>query len=479
MIPLVLSARAAAALLTHWRDGSSGPAYSALADAVRVLAIDGRVAVGTRLPAERQLADALGVSRTTVASAYALLRDDGFLRSTRGSGSVLRLPSAVAGRPDPDHLAAPVDGDLLDLRKAALHAAPGVAEAAVRAVQGLPAALVGNGYDTVGDPGLRAAIADRYTTRGLPTTADQVLVTLGAQHAIALLARVLVRRGTAVLIESPTYPHAHEAFRAAGARLVAVPVDAHDGWDGDALVSALRRSAPAVAYLMPDLHNPTAATMPSALREAVLAAAADAGTVVIADETMAELRIDGDVVPPFATAGPAVLIGSAGKVFWGGLRVGWIRADPALLQRLVLARPTGDLGTPAIEQRIVRELVPDTAAALEARRTFLRAARDTVVAGLRDRVPEWEVPAPAGGLSTWVRLGRPVSSALVLAARAEGLVLTSGGAFGPHGGFEGFLRVPYAVPADAQVRLVEALGRAWTRLDSAVRAPGRPIAAVV
>lgn len=479
MTPLLLGTRTAVALLAHWRDGSEGPAYTALADAVRVLAMDGRVAVGTRLPAERQLAEALGVSRTTVANAYAQLRADGFLQSTRGSGSVLGLPAAMAARPDPDHLAAPVDAGLLDLRKAALHAAPGVAEAAVRAVQGLPAALVGSGYDTVGDPGLRAAVAERYSERGLPTTPDQVLVTLGAQHAIALLARVLVRRGAGVLIESPTYPHAHEAFRAAGGRLVAVPVDVHDGWDVDALVTALRRTAPAVAYLMPDLHNPTGATMPVHVREAVLAAAADVGTVVVADETMGELRIDGDPVAPMAAAGPAVLIGSADKVFWGGLRIGWIRADPSLLQRLVLARPIGDLGTPALDQLVVRELIPHTAAALEARRTFLRAARDTVVAGLRAAVPAWEVPSPAGGLSTWVRLGRPVSSALVLAARAEGLALTSGGTFGPHGGFEGFLRVPYAVPPDAQVRLVDALSRAWASVDTAARAPRRPIAAVV
>ncbi|WXF91823.1 aminotransferase class I/II-fold pyridoxal phosphate-dependent enzyme [Curtobacterium flaccumfaciens pv. flaccumfaciens] len=143
------------------------------------------------------------------------------------------------------------------------------------------------------------------------------------------------------------------------------------------------------------------------------------------------------------------MIGSAAKVFWGGLRIGWIRADPALLQRLLLARPTGDLGTPVLDQLVVRELVPRTAAFLEARRASLREGRDAVVGALRARLPEWDVPAPAGGLTTWVGLGRPVSSALVLAARAEGVVLASGGVFGPDGGFERFLRVPFTMaPAD-------------------------------
>ncbi|MCM3505908.1 PLP-dependent aminotransferase family protein [Curtobacterium sp. ODYSSEY 48 V2] len=483
MPPVSLSARAAALLLADWRDGTDAPAYEALSDAVRVLVIDGRVPLGVRLPAERGLAEALGVSRTTVANAYARLRDDGFVVSLRGSGSVVHLPRDLAGRPDPERLGGVVPGDLLDLRKAALHAAPEVADAVERAVRSVPAALAGIGYDTVGDPGLRAAIADRYTERGLPTDPSQVVVTIGAQHAIALLARVLVRRGDTVLVESPTYPHAHEAFREAGARLVGVPVDARAGWDAAALETTLRRTAPAVAYVMPELHNPTGATMTADTRRLLLDVAATTGTTVVADETMGELRIDGDPAPPLAAADPSgasvVMIGSAAKVFWGGLRIGWVRAAPELLQRLLLARPTGDLGTPVLDQLVARELVPRTAAVLEGRRTFLRAGRDELVAGLRARLPEWDVPSPAGGLTTWVGLGRPVSSALVLAARAEGVLLASGGVFGPDGGFERFLRVPWTTAAADRERLVDVLGRAWSRIGGEAAGTRGSLAAVV
>ncbi|MFJ3028303.1 PLP-dependent aminotransferase family protein [Curtobacterium sp. NPDC087080] len=480
MPPVSLSARAAALLLADWRDGTDAPAYEALSDAVRVLVIDGRVPLGVRLPAERGLAEALGVSRTTVANAYARLRDDGFLVSLRGSGSVVHLPRDLAGRPDPERLGGVVPGDLLDLRKAALHAAPEVAEAVERAVRSVPAALAGIGYDTVGDPGLRAAIADRYTERGLPTDPSQVVVTIGAQHAIALLARVLVRRGDTVLVESPTYPHAHEAFREAGARLVGVPVDARAGWDAAALETTLRRTAPAVAYVMPELHNPTGATMTADTRRLLLDVAATTGTTVVADETMGELRIDGVGGPPLAALSPdVVMIGSAAKVFWGGLRIGWVRAAPELLQRLLLARPTGDLGTPVLDQLVARELVPRTADVLEGRRTFLRAGRDELVAGLRARLPEWDVPSPAGGLTTWVGLGRPVSSALVLAARAEGVLLASGGVFGPDGGFERFLRVPYTMAAADRERLVDVLGRAWSRIGGEGAGVRGSLAAVV
>ncbi|WP_267422089.1 MULTISPECIES: MocR-like transcription factor YczR [unclassified Curtobacterium] len=480
MTPVLLSARSAALLLSEWRTDSDATAYGALADAVRVLVIDGRVPLGARLPAERGLAEALGVSRTTVANAYARLREDGFLVSLRGSGSVVRLPADLAGRPDPERLGGVVEGDVLDLRKAAMHAAPGVADAVERAMRHVPAALAGIGYDTVGDPGLRAAIASRYTDRGLPTSPDQVIVTVGAQHAIALLARVLVRRGDGVLVESPTYPHAHEAFREAGGRLVGVPVDARGGWDTGVLETALRRSAPAVAYVMPELHNPTGATMSAEVRALLVDVAASVGTTVIADETMGELRIDGPAAVPLATlSDDVVMIGSAAKVFWGGLRIGWIRARPALLQRLLLARPTGDLGTPVLDQLVARELVPRTEAVLEARRTALRQGRDEVVGALRTRLPEWDVPSPAGGLTTWVGLGRPVSSALVLAARAEGVVLASGGVFGPDGGFERFLRVPFTMPPADRVRMVDVLERAWGRVGGAPAGARGSLAAVV
>lgn len=480
---MLLSARSAALLLTDWRDGTDAPAYEALSDAIRVLVIDGRVAQGVRLPAERGLAAALGVSRTTVANAYARLRSDGFVVSVRGSGSVVHLPASLIGRPDPERLGGVVDDELLDLRKAAMHSAPGVAEAIERAVRHVPAALAGIGYDTVGDPGLRSAIADRYTERGLPTDPSQVIVTIGAQHAIALLARVLVRRGDAVLVESPTYPHAHEAFREAGGRLVGVPVDARTGWDAAALETTLRRTAPAVAYVMPELHNPTGATMSASTRQLLLSVAASVGTTVIADETMGELRIEGSPSLPLAAADPSgasvVMIGSAAKVFWGGLRIGWIRAAPALLQRLLAARPTGDLGTPVLDQLVARELVPRTAAVLEARRESLRQGRDDVVGALRARLPEWDVPSPAGGLTTWVGLGRPVSSALVLAARSEGVVLASGGVFGPDGGFERFLRVPFTMAPADRGRLVDVLERAWARVGGETTGVRGSLAAVV
>jgi len=455
-----ISARVLDTLLTGWRAAGHVPAYVALADRIRVLILDGRIPVGTRLPAERDFAARIGVSRTTVTATYGDLRSSGHLDSVRGSGSVARLPGrepvAIGGLP----------AGHLDFSKAALPASPYLADAAVRAAHALPSYLGDTGFDPIGLPLLRQAIADRYVVRGLETRPDQIMVTIGAQHAIALLARVLLSRGDSALVESPSYPHAFDALRVAGGRLVPVSVTSDDGWDEHGLEQALKRTSPAIAYTMPDFHNPTGRVMSAELRERMLALADRQGTVVIADETMAELRIDGPTAQlPLAAHGPAVLVGSLGKTVWGGVRIGWIRAEPALIQRLERARPAGDLGTPILEQLIATDLLGDFEAVLAGRRTQLAAGRDRLEEQLRQRMPEWSVPHVAGGLTTWVNLGNPVSSQLTLAARGEGVVLASGPRFGIDGAFERFLRVPFSYSPEDTDRGVAALGRAWDALS--------------
>jgi DNA-binding transcriptional MocR family regulator len=456
----VVSARSLSVLLSDWRGPESGAAYSGLADRIRLLVLDGRIPLGTRLPAERELAAILGLSRTTVTAAYGLLRDAGFVTSTQGSGSVARLPHSSPRAPEEDR------PGILDFTKAILPAYPGVAAAAVRAAELLPAYLGNGGFDTIGLPVLREAIADRYRARGLPTSADEILVTIGAQHAIALVARVLLSRGDNVLIESPSYPHAIEALRDAGGRLRPVSVSTEGGWDESGIEQVLRRSSPTLGYLMPDFHNPTGQTMTDELREKVVGIANSVGTVLIADETMGELAIDGPRhTLPFAAHGTAgsrpILIGSVGKSLWGALRIGWIRAERPIIQRLARARPAGDLGTPLLEQLIVADLLGDYDAILEVRREQLRVGRDYLRGVLAERLPEWDVPLPSGGQTFWINIGAPVSSQLTLAARNEGLLLGAGPWFGIDGAFERFLRIPFSHPLADLDRAVEALARAW------------------
>jgi DNA-binding transcriptional MocR family regulator len=467
-----LTARSLEHLLGSWRTSAAG--YQALADRIRLLVLDGRIPIGTRLPAERDLAGRLELSRTTVAAAYRQLREGGFVDSVRGSGSVTRLP----GRTLP--LPAVAGEGMLDFTKASLPAASTLAAAARAAADELPRFLPEPGYDPVGLPHLRAEIAERYTRRGLPTDPEQILVTVGAQQAIALIARTFLQRGDRVVIEVPTYPHAIEAVRLAGARLVPITVtapeegphrlgDEPDGWDADAIEQTFRRANPALAYLIPDFHNPTGASMSPETRQRVLAAAAGHGAIVVADETTAELDIDrlGEYLPmpryadPAAPPSPIIMIGSASKTLWGGLRIGWIRAERAHLQRLIGAKPASDLGTPILEQLVVAHMIPQLDAIAEERREQLREGRTIVQRLVAETFPEWTMPVQHGGLTAWVGIGAPVSSALALAARSHGLLIAAGPRFGIDGAFERFLRIPITYSAAEYDRAFAALSHAW------------------
>ncbi|MFZ4893593.1 PLP-dependent aminotransferase family protein [Plantibacter sp. Mn2098] len=464
MASITLSARSLTALLGEWK--SAAPVYRGLADRIRLLVLDGRIPVGTRLPAERELADRLALSRTTVTAAYRELRDAGYLRSTRGSGSVTLLPGS------PTALAAVPQGGFLDFSKAAVPPCPEVIDAAVAAAAELPRYMHDWDYDLVGMPGLRQAIADRYTARGLPTDADEIMITVGAQHAIALIARTMLSRGDRVLVEMPSYPHAYEALRGAGARLGAATVSSETGWDPREIEQWFARTSPALAYLMPDFHNPTGASMPLDTRERVARAAERHGTVLVIDETTAELNIDRpESYPPFvATATAAcgrsaaasiITIGSVGKTVWGGLRIGWIRADRGIIRKLVSTRSMGDLGTPILDQLTVAELMPVMDGIVERRGRQLGATRDRLVDLLHDRLPEWSVPRVNGGIATWVNLGEAASSQLALAARSHGLVIVAGPRFGIDGAFERYLRIPISYPWGDTERAVDLLAAAW------------------
>ena len=456
-----LSARALASSLLGWRGQGAAPAYAALADRIRLLVLDGRLALGTRLPAERELAAQLNLSRTTISAAYAELRDSGYLESLRGSGSVVRLPSRA-----PVALEGVAPPEFLDFSKATMPAVPHVAAAAERAAALLPSYLGESGFDPFGLRALRQALADRYTARGLPTDADELMITVGAQHAIGLVGRTLLSRGDRALVESPSYPHASESLRANGARLVPVSVTTDDGWDEAGLEQAFQRTSPTLGYLMPDFHNPTGSSMSVELRQRTAALAERQGTTLIADETMAELgftdlRVEAPLTVPFAVHGRAITIGSVGKTVWGGLRIGWIRADRELIQRIARVRYSSDLGTPVLDQLIVLDLLGQYDRILADRRAYLRAGRDHVLARLSRSLPEWTLPEPDGGLTLWINLGAPVSSQLALAARNEGLVIAAGPRFGMDGVFERFLRVPYSHPPELIDRAVEALAAAW------------------
>lgn len=428
----------------------SRPAYRSLAEGIRGVLVDGRITHGARLPSERELSRVLGVSRTTVTRAYGELAATGWAESRRGSGTTLVM------RGQDHHAGAPLvpseaEDGVINLTIAAPPAAAGTMDAVERATARLPARLSSHGYRTVGDPMLRECVAARYDARGLPTDPDQIIVTAGALAGTAVVVRALIGPGDRAVMETPSYTNSVQTLRSGGARVLGLPVDA-SGWDAASFEAILRQTAPRLALLVPDFQNPTGALMDAATRERFAAVLSRTRTTGVVDETMAELWLDDEVAempPPFAAFHPGVItIGSTSKAYWGGFRIGWLRLPVEQRDRFVRARMSLDLGCGMLDQLIGYELLTDDTL-IEERRRSLRESRAVLVDALREHLPGWDFAVPHGGVTLWVRMPEPVSSAVVLAAERHGVLLAAGGQFGVDQGLQRYLRLPYTAPPDA------------------------------
>lgn len=458
------------------------PDYAALAGAVRGLLADGRLPLGVRLPAERELAEALGISRTTVTAAYRELRESGHLHSRRGAGSWTRLPGGH--RVASSGLWTPLDDlDVIDLGCAALAAPDELVPAARAAATDLAQHVGGAGYHPTGLAELREAIAEGYTARGLTTSSEQIMITSGTQQALDLVLRLTLPPAARVLVESPTYPNALAALAARRAR-----IDTHGlttdepGWDAELLLGTLRQTRPRLAYLIPEFQNPTGHLMSAQLRERLVATAQASGTDLVVDESFVDLPLDGTPMPPptacFDRHSRVITIGGMSKAYWGGLRIGWVRASAPLVQRLAAVRVGVDMASPVLDQLVAVRLLAEGPTIVAARRRELATRRDALLAALRDRLPQWRVRVPTGGVTLWAELDGPVSSALARAAEEVGVRLAPGPRFGLDGTLERFLRLPFTLPAADLVEAVHRIAAVRYDLDRPRRSPWREPAVI-
>ena len=457
------------------------PRYAGLARRIRELVLGGQLPAGTRLPAERELAAALDTSRVTIASAYRVLREEGWASTRHGSGTVTEVPGGEGD--DAGWLPRHTPG-VVDLAHASPAAVPQLEPAYRRAVERLPTFTDGHGYTPGGLPELRTAIAARYTARGLPTDPEQVVVTCGVGDAAAVVAEALLEAGDRVLVEHPSYPGALRLVEAAGARLVPVTVDETRPDDlVDAAHLAARQSGPRMAYLIPDFTNPTGARLSATGRRRLAATLWQQGVLTVVDESCAELYLDDGPLPPYAAGVPdaaTVTLGGLAKAAWGGLRIGWLRTDAALAARLSGVYGRRQLTVGLVDQLAAVELVDDLDAVLAHRRDQLRTQRDALLSALADRLPEWRVHPPTGGLSLWCALPAGLSSAAIAAAAApHGLLLAEGRAFGTGHAFDDHLRLPFTRPAAELEGAVDLLARLAEQLRGGAGQVGGPARTVV
>ncbi|MFI7406275.1 PLP-dependent aminotransferase family protein [Streptomyces sp. NPDC049541] len=327
-------------------------------------------------------------------------------------GSPVRDILAVTARPEVINFAGGLPApQLFDAQGVAEAFGSVLAQASAQALQ----------YSTTeGEPALRDALAARTTARGLPTDADDILVTTGSQQALSLLATALLEPGDTVLVESPCYLAALQVFAFAGARVVAVPGD-DDGVVPDALEELVVRERPKLLYTVPTFQNPTGRTMPADRRAAVAAVAARRGLWIVEDDPYGELRFEGERVPWIASyeeaADRTVLLGSFSKVMAPGLRLGWLRAPGELRRACVVAKQAADLHTPTLNQLAAARYLADRDLDAHVARVagVYRERRDAMLAGLPEALPEGSAWArPEGGMFLWARLPEPYDTTALL-----------------------------------------------------------------
>ncbi len=325
---------------------------------------------------------------------------------------------------------------------------------------------------------LREAIADWMTELGVPAKVENIAITSGSQQALDLMGRIFLDEGDTVLVESPTFLGATQAFNAYGARYVTVPVT-EAGTDPDALEQVLQEHKPKFMYLIPTFQNPTGVTMSLESRRRVVEIAAHYGVPILEDDPYSMLRFAGEPVPSLISLdsqrhpenaatgsyahGNVVYLSSFSKTMAPGLRVAWAVCPPEIGEQFVMAKQGSDLQTNALAQTIAYEfmrrgLLPDQ----------IRRIRDTYLVrrnAMCDAIAEYFPPEvsctrPDGGLFLWVTLPEEIDTVeLLKEAIGYKVAFVPGAPFYVDGGGKNTLRLSYAtVPPDTIREGIRRLG---------------------
>lgn len=463
--------------LGNWLDGD-GVLYVKLASALRSALVRGDIAPGIRLPPERTLAQTLNVSRTTVVGAYRLLRDEGWLDSRRGSGHVVRHPAHDAPVPY-------VDAEVVQamarnpLMRHATHRQSGTVDFSVSrqasigplltelitAEAGELGGLAGQtGYQPLGLPALRSAVATYLgEVSGLPTQPEQILITSGSQQAIWLIGQLYAPYGEHVVIENPTYPGAIDAFRMIGARVEPLPVGT-DGFELDGLGDLLGQVRPRLVLVSPTCHAPTGTVMPTSQRNALVSLVDEHQVTTIDDQTMLDLHVGGERPVPLAAISPTapiLTVGSLSKIFWAGLRIGWIRAPEPIIEHLSRLKAVVDMGSSLVTQALAARLLEHTGAVREVRHREITRSLDLLCDSLTRLLPDWTWTRPQGGLSFWAGLPGGTATEFAQVALLHGVSIVAGSALTVDGSADDHVRLQFVQDTESITLGVRRLAQAW------------------
>jgi 2-aminoadipate transaminase len=460
------------------------PLYVQISQQLKTQIRTGELAAGVRLPPERRLAAMLGVNRTTIVNAYRELAADGLVAGHVGRGTVVigtengnrfsppstvEMPWEQLFTSTTEVMNTPLlrDTRIVSARTDVISLATGIPSPElypIDTIRGLLNSALNDAGQSLlqycpleGYQPLRDALAARMPHEHRQVDPAEILVAAGSQQGLFLLASTVIEPGDLVAIESPTYLGALQVFRAAGARLLSIPVD-ENGMRVELLEDLISRRRPKLIYTLPTFQNPTGATMSFDRRQRLLALASRYQVPIIEDDPYGALRYEGRSMPSLHTLdrhGTVIYLSTVSKMLFPGFRIGWIAAPRPVIERLALMKQIVDLDTNPLAQWAVwafleRGLIDPH---LERLRQIYPAKRDRMIGALERAVGDaMDWSRPAGGFYLWCRLHDGLRSRDLLAEAArQGVAIAPGESFYPDGEGESTLRLNFTLPSEDEI----------------------------
>ncbi|MEV0234860.1 PLP-dependent aminotransferase family protein [Nonomuraea sp. NPDC050786] len=454
--------------------------------AASMRAMIGRLSPGDRLPSSRELIRRYRVGPATVSQAIAVLAAEGVVITRPGSGTyVAARPQRRAEVADTAWQTVTLADRSVDTRlltstfgeppAGTILLDGGYLHRSLQPTQILTAALARaarrpDAWDRAPATGLASLRSMFATMAGGGASADDVLITAGGQSALSMAFRAIAGPGDPVLVESPTYPGAIAAARAAGLRPVPVPMDA-DGLQPDLLADAFAMTRARLLYCQPTYHNPTGTVLAPRRRRQIIDAARAAGAFVIEDDFARHLGHGAPLPPPLLADdrdGTVLYLTSLTKPAAPSLRIGALVARGPVMERLRAIRLVDDFFVTRPLQEAAVELLssPTWERHLRTLAAALRERCAALAAAVTRELPDWTLAhVPAGGLHLWVRLPYGADDTVVAdTARRHGVAVSAGNRYFATELPAACLRLGFAATAD-HAELLEAARRLASALS--------------
>lgn len=456
---------------------SDTPVYLQIRNRIRDMIVSGELPAGYILPPERRLAEMLDVNRSTVLNAYRELKADDYIKSHMGQGTVVlsHIPNDVSSSAAQNAVQwrqlfseyasgvkEPLLRDLMELasRDDVISFAAGIVspelfsadsmEAVMKKLLAESGATAFLHAPTEGYYPLRESLSLLLSKRGMPVSPDEVLVLSGSQQGLDLAARVFIDPGDVVIVEEPTFFCALQVFKAAGAKIIEVPVD-ENGMRVDLLEPLLTRYKPKMIYTLPTFQNPSGAVMSLERRHALLELSAAYQIPVLEDDPYGELRYEGHPIPALKALDrhcTVMYLSTFSKILYPGLRLGWLSAPRQVISKFTLVKQMVDLHSNSFAQYLADEIIRQDLLGDHVSRSCKVYARqrDAMMEALMEYLPEgvqWN--KPHGGFYLWCKLPDYISmQSLIAKASDQGVAFVPGDVFFNSGQNGNYIRLNYS-----------------------------------